>query len=116
MRRGLRVHSEDGPDEPLDPALRAGAAAYNEPPAAVPREAIWQRIQATRTSGVTGIARGAGRTERRSSRGLGPPVVVAADAVGRGCGKRAGRCWDLDRLVGARHSARGRCRSAGRTE
>lgn len=64
MRRGMRMHSEEGPDEPLDPAVGAAAAAYNEPPGVVPREAMWQRIQATRPSG---LARGARRTALRSS-------------------------------------------------
>jgi hypothetical protein len=66
MRRRMRTRSEDGPDEPLDPALRAAAAAYHEPPVTVPREAIWQRIQTTRTSGGMAVSRGAGLVERRA--------------------------------------------------
>lgn len=66
MRHRMRMRSEDGPDEPLDPALRDAAAAYHEPPATVPREAIWQRIQTTRASGGMAPSRGAERVERRS--------------------------------------------------
>jgi hypothetical protein len=65
MRRRTGMRSEDVPDEPLDPALRAAAAAYNEPPATVPREAIWQRIQTTRTLGAAARSLGARRTERQ---------------------------------------------------
>ncbi len=39
-------HDED--EEPLDPMLRAAAAAYHPPPATVPRDAMWEAIQQSR--------------------------------------------------------------------
>jgi len=41
----------DEHDEPLDPVLRAAAAAYHEPPTQVPRDAMWDAIQRARAKG-----------------------------------------------------------------
>ena len=48
MMDETRGPSHDEEEEPLDPMVRAAAAAYNPPPATVPRDAMWEAIQQAR--------------------------------------------------------------------
>jgi hypothetical protein len=50
-----RGPSHDEHDEPFDPILRAAAAAYHEPPATVPRDAMWNAIQQARRAGHASV-------------------------------------------------------------
>ena len=58
----LSPHEEQ--DEPLDPALRSAAAAYNKPPTVVPRDAMWDAIQRARTPHRLQVEHGAGTIRR----------------------------------------------------
>jgi len=48
MMDEMQGPSHDEPEEPLDPVIRAAAAAFNRPPAIVPRDAMWDAIQQAR--------------------------------------------------------------------
>lgn len=75
-------------DEPLDESLRDAAARYNEP-GAVPREAMWARIEAARSVRVIPLApRGSRRTVRSWHRvAMGAAALAAALLVGVAIGR-----------------------------
>jgi hypothetical protein len=80
---------DDTGDEPLDPTLLEAARDYNAPPSAVPREAMWSAIQATRAkvaaeSGVRSIQsapRPASHTPPHRTWRRAWPVAIAASLV-----------------------------------
>ncbi len=75
-------------DEPLEESLRDAAARYNEP-GAVPREAMWARIEAARAVRVIPLTpHGSRRTVRRWHRAaMGAAALAAALLVGVAIGR-----------------------------
>lgn len=76
--------TNDAREAPLDPRLLEAARAYNAPPAATPREAMWERIAA---------ARGARAVEQPPAAVKVIPLAPRTAHDGRGGGRRP--AWAL---------------------
>lgn len=76
-------------DDPRDDALIAAAADYNRPPA-VPREAMWAKIEAAKRQAAGELAAGNGRRGTAPSRlsgatsGITPPLAAGASGAAAG--------------------------------